>query len=655
MKNPLLLSIIILLLYSLAPFSVFGEEIDSLLDMSLEELMDVEVVTATKSTRKISEVPATVRIITAQQIRERGYLTLEDALADLPGFQFRDIVGFNSYSFMRGVPSQNSAINVMVDGVLVNELNSGGFYGGAQYNLSNVKSIEIVYGPASSLYGTNALSGIINILTYDPRGEADNSVSILAGGFNTFNADFNVSRYKKETDTGFVLSGMYKTSDKADLAGSKGDNNWTEDLDTSEDDISVNGTFRMKNFSAGVLFQDKQASRGTNYVSSNTDYVDHDAVWHIRFMNLYAKYVYPVNTFLTSESVLYYRNATVMDDTVGYIRDDDSGDIGQVGYYRPNEMHGLESRLTAKPDEKTEIIAGLVYEEEGLASGFSKTYSGSPDKEPSEPDKPDKLTNDLKGFFVQAQRKLGYGFEVTGGWRYDSSSYYGDVNTPRFALVYNRSRLTVKTLYMEAFRAPRPWDYTYGDGNSGLDPERMRSLELAASYAVTSNFVSRVSIYDNEIEGKFTTGLAAVENGGDQSTDGIEAELEYKKNSLSLYGNYTYNYSAWEDGSRVPEIAIHTFNAGARYKFANGIVATCNGRRLGERKNPQVILSTGNDTIGSAYVVDLTVGYTFRERYDIQLLGHNIFDTEYYHSSNLTPSRFRQAQRNVMLRVGIRY
>jgi len=66
---------------------------------------------------------------------------------------------------MRGAPSQNNLILVLIDGIQINELNSGGFYGGYQYSLQNVKQIEVVYGPSSALYGTNAISGIINIIT----------------------------------------------------------------------------------------------------------------------------------------------------------------------------------------------------------------------------------------------------------------------------------------------------------------------------------------------------------------------------------------------------------------------------------------------------------------------------------------------------------
>ena len=166
-----ILSLIILLILTLQLQLSAQKQVktEKLLELSLEELMNIEVVTASKKPQRLSEAPATVRVITAEQIKERGYFTLEEALSDLPGIQFRDIIGFNSYVFMRGVPSQNNLIVMMVDGIQINELNSGGFYGGGQFNLSNVKRIEVVYGPASALYGTNAASGIINIITNNPR------------------------------------------------------------------------------------------------------------------------------------------------------------------------------------------------------------------------------------------------------------------------------------------------------------------------------------------------------------------------------------------------------------------------------------------------------------------------------------------------------
>lgn len=209
---------LILLILFAVQYLVFSQEPDTIrveyiLSMSLEEMLNAEVTSASKIPQKLREVPAIVRVITAGQIKERGYFVLEEALADLPGFNFRNILGFNSYSFMRGAPNQNNLILLLIDGIQVNELNSGGFYGGGQYNLSNVDRIEVVYGPASALYGTNAMSGIINIITIKPEGKGNRHIGGSVGSFATTNLDFGYDYLNKQKNLCFRVSGMYKKSE----------------------------------------------------------------------------------------------------------------------------------------------------------------------------------------------------------------------------------------------------------------------------------------------------------------------------------------------------------------------------------------------------------------------------------------------------------
>lgn len=239
------------------------KSLEELLSLGMNDLLNLKIVSVLKNPETINKSPATVRLITAEQIRDNGYFTLEDALADLPGFQFRNILGFNSYLFMRGVPSQNNKILLLVDGVQINELNSGGFYAGGQFNLTNVDRIEVVYGPASALYGTNAVSGIISVITRNPKDAKGGRASLLAGNFRTLLADFRYAAYDKKSDFGFSLSAMMKQSDKADLRGKAGDNNWTSDMENFENDTAVDARVQYRNFSAGVLMQDKDASYAT--------------------------------------------------------------------------------------------------------------------------------------------------------------------------------------------------------------------------------------------------------------------------------------------------------------------------------------------------------------------------------------------------------
>ena len=98
-------------------------------DYDFNQLSKLKITSALNAPQNIGEVPSTLYIITSTEIKEKGYFTLEEALSDLPGFQFRTILGFNSYVFQRGISNQNNLILVLIDGIQVNELNSGDLYG----------------------------------------------------------------------------------------------------------------------------------------------------------------------------------------------------------------------------------------------------------------------------------------------------------------------------------------------------------------------------------------------------------------------------------------------------------------------------------------------------------------------------------------------
>ncbi len=341
------------------------------LALDLSELLDLKVVSALKSPETIPRTPATVRVITSEQIRDNGCLTLEDALADLPGFQFRNILGFNSYSFIRGVPGQNNKILLLVDGLQINELNSGGFYGGGQFNLAEVERIEVIYGPASALYGTNALSGIINIVTRDPRAGSRGRVSAGLGTFGARLADARYGYYDKNADFGFTAAAMLKRNEKADLAGAAGDFNWTEDIENFENDAAVQARVHFKDFEAGFLLQDENASRATVEKTAGEDlsipWSDHGVNWHVRFINVWARYSYEKKKNWSFRNTAYYRNSTVRTIPFRKSVSATSDSPGrQFRCYRPNSLIGNETQVQWAPDPRWRFSAGLVLERERL-------------------------------------------------------------------------------------------------------------------------------------------------------------------------------------------------------------------------------------------------------------------------------------------------
>jgi len=632
------------------------KSIDELMNFSLEELGEVVVTTPSKTLQTIKEIPGTVRVITAQQINERGYLTLEEALADLPGIQFRNICGYNSYVFMRGIPNQNNLILVLIDGVQVNELNSGGFYGGGQYNLANVEQIEVVYGPASAMYGTNAVSGVINIITKKGRDSRGLYLSALAGGFDTGRYDLVYGGYNEHNGVDFNLSLMGAKTEKADLRGSRGGNNWSDAMQNFEDDRAFDAKVQYKRLTLGVNYQDKLASYATKDKTAGTLFQDFGSSWHIRFLNTYAKYDYQNAGRWSWHSMLYYRETNVEDDTLPLIKRSSPADPGyQERWYRPNHLAGLENRVNYDINSRICLVLGNISERETLSSDFSKTRSASQFESPAQPSEPAMTSDALTSVYAQLQWRFDEPLIFTAGVRRDSSGVYGRVVTPRLGLVYSRDKLNVKFLYAEAYRAPRVWDYTDGLGNADLTSEEMKSMELAAAYSFTHRLRGGLSLYRNVL----TNGLARENiganwrwaNTGRINTSGIEGELEYKKDRWKSYLNYTYTASTAEDGAEVAEISPHSASIGAQYAFTDRLKLDMRGQYIGGRKNVRQAGAVNDVWLDGAFVLNSTLSLRNFRGYDIQLAARNVFDKEYYHTSNTSVSMYRQPQFLTTLKI----
>lgn len=651
------------LLVTLVPASVRAQpldpELEGFLDMGLEELGRIEVTSVSKRPESTASAPATVRVITAEQIRERGYLTLEQALADLPGMQFRNLLGLNSYVFVRGVPNQNNLALVLIDGIEINELNSGGFYGGGHYNLTNVKRIEVVYGPTSTLYGTNAVSGVINIITRDPEDTPGLQATGAVGSYDTSLANVQYAFYDPKTRFGLRVSGMFKATDHADLTGANNDQMWTPDLQLFERDRALDVKLSYQDLVLGANYQNRVSSSATFHRSVGTTYRDHDTFWDLRLLNTYLRHRITLAQDVVLKTVVYAREATVADDSVREITD-----AGQFGFYRPNYLVGAETMVDIRLLRDLNLIGGLVFEHDWLAKAYGTSQSTSPTERPPRPPRPDMTTNHLLSSYLQGQYQLLEMVQLTGGLRYDYSSAYHGVVTPRAGLVVTWHELVTKLLYGQAFRAPKPWDYTDGLGNQNLKPERMRSVELSLGYTWKGLLRAETAVYWNRLDDVLQKELVAGggvgdpwrwANGGRLHTLGAEAGLEARTGPLRAFANYTYTRSRDGAGAPVAEIAEHGANLGADYHLTERVRASAWGQYMGARPNPKVIAATGRSRIDPAFVLNASLSFLDLGGFDFQVHARNVLDEVYYHPSNLDPDRYRQPQRTVLVEAAYRF
>ncbi len=185
------------------------------------------VTSVSKKEENIYETPATALLISEKQLKNRGYLDLEAVLHDLPGFDIsRSNGNLYTHAYQRGYRSINTNRTLfLIDGVEENDLWSGNVYLSRQYALSNIKNIEVIYGPASTMYGSNAFLGVMNVITKEPSDfiQPGKLVGIDArvgyGSYNTKFFDGTFAARSKNNNIAFSLTGRVFLSDEQDLSG----------------------------------------------------------------------------------------------------------------------------------------------------------------------------------------------------------------------------------------------------------------------------------------------------------------------------------------------------------------------------------------------------------------------------------------------------
>jgi iron complex outermembrane recepter protein len=206
---------------------VFGQDAEQdLFDLSLEELMNIEIVSASKKAESSFKSPLSSTVVTKDEIMASGATTIEEALRLVPGMLIREETNGNFDVHIRGndnLPpgnyvfyTENSMSLIMIDGRPVyNYINGGTFWEALPISLVDVERIEVVRGPATALYGPNAATGAINIIT---KKAADKSVSVNGnaqiGTKNTGIYDLSLGTSLLENKLKIRVSGNIENRDR---------------------------------------------------------------------------------------------------------------------------------------------------------------------------------------------------------------------------------------------------------------------------------------------------------------------------------------------------------------------------------------------------------------------------------------------------------
>lgn len=188
-----------------------GENVEIRLNPDYSTLGTV-VVTATRGSRDIYDVPARVDVLKKENIENIPALTTDDYLWAIPGISISRSSAFlsSSYVSLRGMGSEAGRTLVMLDGVPVNKTDGGSVNWNA-INPEDIEQIEVLKGPGSSIYGGNAMGGVINFISPTPEEAIEGYISQTIGTFNTYNSQAGMSG--REKNLFWSLNGRYRNSD----------------------------------------------------------------------------------------------------------------------------------------------------------------------------------------------------------------------------------------------------------------------------------------------------------------------------------------------------------------------------------------------------------------------------------------------------------
>ena len=491
-------------------------------ELTLEQLMRMPVVTASRHSEPLTDAPARMHVVTADQIRARGYRSLVDVLDDLADFKV-DIGGDQDYPIELTVQGSRGAnrVIVLLDGMRVSSPTNEPLPVLANYPVHAARQIEILYGPASAVYGADAFSAIVNIITRDAPNDPRLELETSAGqhGLTNHMGSLAVSVGRGS----LVLAGQVLSDAQPDLSrfypadfkGLEGQRTGTfntifgpmsavghvsPEYDVPLSAHSFHGVFRLGGLQVSVFENGARMPTTPAYTPDNAVY--NDAAFNRNSLlvgsGAYTRQVGPV----TSTSTLT-ASRHELDPESGYWNV--YSNMKKSYKYAYGSMLKVDQQVTWKPAAASTLIAGATYER------FFAIPQGADLNAPvTSHDVPGTIldTGITDGFiqlryanggaYAQLQQSISRRLTATIGARADYNTRYGATFNPRLGLVARAApATTIKLLFGTAYLAPSPYQsyghygsfYSNDEGrtyqseywhvpNPNLKPQRKKAFEV---------------------------------------------------------------------------------------------------------------------------------------------------------------------------------
>jgi len=470
--------------------------------LPIDQLLNLEVVTATKIPQKLSDVPASVSVITADDIKHYGYRTLADILRSVRGVY---VTYDRNYSYVgtrgSGRPGDfNTRLLIMVDGKRLNDATYDQGAAGTEFpiDVELIERVEFVPGPGSAIYGSSAFFGVVNVITKTGAALAHTELALTKASYGT--------------TRGRVISGMPLGRGKADLlVGVSGFDSRGQDLYFPEfDDAASNHGIangldydRYKRLfaklGAGGLSLEAYFGRRTKGIPTASYGQQFNApLSHTRdeYAAAGVSYQAPLSNSLELYASLS-ANRFRYDGT--YVLSQGEAATVNRDLSESRALAG-EVRLLSTAIRNHKLIAGAEYFNDSrrqMVNFDVLPYVSYLDID---------IPKHGYGLYLQDDIRLSEQFALNAGVRHDHDSEGGNANSPRLALLYQATpQVTFKALFGTAFRSANAYERYYASSSSNkLNPnlrsEHVRTGELSVEYFPTNRFRASASLFQYRVK-----------------------------------------------------------------------------------------------------------------------------------------------------------
>ena len=583
----------LILSFLLSEYS-YSQELDAN-SLNSSEIENITI-RSTRIPAGAKDIGSSLYIISEDQIKARGFKDAIDAISSAPGVTSKQNGSFGGVGTIRIRGASSSQTLVLVDGVPVNDSSSpAGGYNFEYLNTSNIQSIEVLKGSQSTLWGSDAIGGVINIYTKQPESTSFGaSAEIGSFGLKRGSADINFagsnSRFRVSTSKTSV-DGISKADEK--------DGN-------SEDDGFESESYSM----SGSIDLDSLILKGSlSYMESQVEYDSYGFATGVQDGDERSN----TDEFIGSISAIF----DLFDDKLQNSIFISQSDINRDYYSNGSFSFGAEG--------KRELIR---YQGNIEVNEFNKVAFGLE----SEESKVDVDESTIDGSFLLYEFRPNSKIIISTGIRNDDHEGFGSKTTRRISGTFKPSdNLIIRSSWGEGFKVPTIFQSTYfccgaTSANSSIRPETSTSYDFGFELffnEMNSNF--SITYFDQDINDQinFSFGVGGYENIDKVNSEGFEIALDYQISKLmSLYLNYSYIDSVDGNGSSLFYVAKDSGEAGLIYEpnnsFSGSIIARYNGSE-----------SSSYGKIDSWIRFDVNGSYKLSGTNELYFRIENLLDEEY--------------------------